>query len=90
METGYDVEVLRVFGLYTNPNHLMAYDDGEVRQQFSIGFAAKLVGGELRTSSESKEVAWVKPTDMADLPMHPSMRLRAGHCLEGRTEPYIG
>ena len=41
-ETGYDVEVETITGTYTNPHHVMAYDDGEVRQQFSIAFRAKL------------------------------------------------
>ncbi|MCX6459157.1 MAG: NUDIX domain-containing protein [Actinobacteria bacterium] len=89
-ETGYDVEVSGVTGLYTNPNHVMAYDDGEVRQQFSICFSARLLGGELKTSSESKEVEWIKPAGLAALEIHPSMRLRIAHCLEGRTQPYIG
>ncbi|MFI9783233.1 NUDIX hydrolase [Kitasatospora sp. NPDC051984] len=90
-ETGIDVEVLSVVGLYTDPNHVMAYDDGEVRQQFSICFRARPVGGTLRTSSESKEVRWVSPTDLADLDIHPSMRLRIDHGLsQDRTEPYIG
>jgi ADP-ribose pyrophosphatase YjhB (NUDIX family) len=89
-ETGYDVDVTDIVGTYTNPNHVMAYDDGEVRQQFSICFAARLIGGELRTSSESKEVAWVPPERIPDLDMHPSMRLRIQHYLEHRTSPFIG
>ncbi|MFD8598397.1 NUDIX hydrolase [Kitasatospora sp. NPDC059646] len=90
-ETGIDVEVLSVVGLYTDPNHVMAYDDGEVRQQFSICFRARPVGGTLRTSSESKEVRWVSPADLADLDIHPSMRLRIDHGLsQDRTVPYIG
>src|SRR6476646_5232531 len=39
-ETGYDVEVEAITGIYTNPHHVIAYDDGEVRQQFSIAFRA--------------------------------------------------
>ncbi|MFJ1753868.1 NUDIX hydrolase [Kitasatospora sp. NPDC088134] len=90
-ETGIDVEVVSVVGLYTDPNHVMAYDDGEVRQQFSICFRARPIGGELRTSSESKEVRWVNPADLADLDIHPSMRLRIDHGLSpDRVEPYIG
>ena len=57
----------------------MAYDDGEVRQQFSIAFTARLVGGESRTSSESKRVEWVDPDEVDRLPMHPSMRMRLQH-----------
>jgi ADP-ribose pyrophosphatase YjhB (NUDIX family) len=89
-ETGYDIDVTGIVGTYTNPRHVMAYDDGEVRQQFSICFAARLIGGELRTSNESKEVAWIPPARLTGLEMHPSMRLRIDHYLERRTSPFIG
>lgn len=89
-ETGYDVEVQAITGTYTNPGHVMAYDDGEVRQQFSIAFRARLVGGEAATSSESRQVRWVRPEDLEKLNMHPSMRLRTQHALEDRDTPFIG
>lgn len=89
-ETGFDVEVTGLIGLYTNPAHVMAYDDGEVRQQFSICFTAKITGGELRTSSESKEVTFVRPDRLDELNIHPSMRLRIDHGLSERAAPYIG
>ncbi|MEV8589434.1 NUDIX domain-containing protein [Streptomyces sp. NPDC051180] len=90
-ETGVEVAVDNIVGLYTDPDHVLAYDDGEVRQQFSICFRAHPVGGSLRTSSESKEVRWVNPADLDDLDIHPSMRLRIRHGLdESRREPYLG
>jgi ADP-ribose pyrophosphatase YjhB (NUDIX family) len=89
-ETGFDVEVTGLVGLYTNPAHVMAYDDGEVRQQFSICFTARIVGGELRTSSESKEVAFVSQSKLDKLNIHPSMRMRIDHGLTNRPAPYIG
>ncbi|PJN37944.1 NUDIX hydrolase [Streptomyces sp. CB02959] len=90
-ETGIEVEVDGIIGLYTDPQHVMAYDDGEVRQQFSVCFHAHPTGGSLRTSSESKEVRWVSPADLDDLDIHPSMRLRITHGLDvSRTTPYIG
>lgn len=89
-ETGFEVEVTNIVGTYTNPNHVMGYDDGEVRQQFSIAFSANLVGGALRTSDESTEVAWVAPADLDMLEIHPSMRLRIQHYLDRRPSPYIG
>lgn len=89
-ETGYDVEVDRLTGTYTNPSHVMAYDDGEVRQQFSIAFTARATGGSARGSDESKRVEWVDLDHVADLPMHPSMRLRLQHAIEERSAPYIG
>jgi 8-oxo-dGTP pyrophosphatase MutT (NUDIX family) len=89
-ETGFDVEVTGLVGLYTNPGHVMAYDDGEVRQQFSICFHARITGGERRTSSESKEVAFIHPSRLDSLNIHPSMRLRIDHGLQASTEPHIG
>ncbi|MFI6933102.1 NUDIX hydrolase [Streptomyces sp. NPDC050287] len=89
-ETGFDVEVTGLVGLYTDPGHVMAYDDGEVRQQFSICFTARITGGELRTSSESKEVAFVDPSRLDELNIHPSMRMRIEHGLSDRAKPYIG
>ncbi|MGV8909328.1 MAG: NUDIX hydrolase [Propionicimonas sp.] len=89
-ETGYQVVPTQIVGTYTNPHHLIAYDDGEVRQQFSICFVADLVGGNATTSSESKSVEWVSPEEIKDRTMHPSMRLRLRHGLERRTPPYIG
>ncbi|WP_367320812.1 NUDIX domain-containing protein [Streptomyces sp. HUAS ZL42] len=90
-ETGIDVEVDGIVGLCTDPEHVLAYDDGEVRQQFSICFRAHPVGGTLRTSSESKQVRWVCPADLDGLDIHPSMMLRIRHGLdESRQEPYIG
>ncbi|MET8433346.1 NUDIX domain-containing protein [Streptomyces sp900116325] len=89
-ETGFDVEVTGLVGLYTNPAHVMVYDDGEVRQQFSICFTTRIIGGERRTSSESKEVAFVAPDRLDGLNIHPSMRMRIEHGLARRSEPYIG
>ncbi|MEU5139825.1 NUDIX domain-containing protein [Streptomyces sp. NPDC021139] len=89
-ETGFDVEVTSLVGIYTNPAHVMAYDDGEVRQQFSICFRARIVGGELRTSSESKEVAFVDPSRLDSLNIHPSMRMRIDHGLSDEAAPHIG
>ncbi|WP_330236396.1 NUDIX hydrolase [Streptomyces sp. NBC_00566] len=89
-ETGFDVEVTGLVGIYTNPRHVMAYDDGEVRQQFSICFHACITGGQLRTSSESKEVAFVDPSKLDELNIHPSMRMRIDHALEARGKPFIG
>ncbi|WP_431728093.1 NUDIX hydrolase [Verrucosispora sp. TAA-831] len=89
-ETGIEVEVMSLVGIYTNPRHVMAYDDGEVRQQFSICFTARPVGGQLATSTESRDVRWVNPADLGQLDIHPSMRLRIDHALLAQADPYIG
>jgi 8-oxo-dGTP pyrophosphatase MutT (NUDIX family) len=89
-ETGLDVTVTGLSGVYTNPRHVIEYSDGEVRQQFSLCFTTTLTGGALRTDEESSDVRWVAPPDIEELPMHPSMRLRIEHYLQHRTSPYLG
>ncbi|GAA1525989.1 NUDIX domain-containing protein [Actinomadura kijaniata] len=89
-ETGYDVEITGLIGTYTDPRHVIAYSDGEVRRQFNVCFRARLVGGELRVSDESLEVRWVPEDELEALPMHHTQRLRIAHYLEGRDSPYLG
>ena len=82
--------VTGIVGLYTNPRHVMAYDDGEVRQQCSVCFTTRLLGGELTTSSETIEVRFIPIAQLDRLDIHPSMRLRIDHWVESRESPYIG
>ena len=89
-ETGLDVEVVSLVGIYSNPDHVVEYSDGEVRQQFSVCFACRYLGGELATSDETSEVGYFSSDEVADMDIHPSIRLRIQHYLEGRSEPYLG
>ncbi|MER7048826.1 NUDIX domain-containing protein [Streptomyces jumonjinensis] len=89
-ETGLDVEITGLVGTYTDPRHVIAYSDGEVRRQFNICFTARVTGGELAISDESTELRFVAPDDLAGLPMHHTQRLRIGHFLERRDRPYLG
>jgi len=88
-ETGLDVTPEYIIGIYTNPNHVIAFSDGEVRQEFSLCFYCTISGGALRVSDESYEVAFFSPQEIEGLKMHPSIRLRIKHYLEHKT-PFIG
>src|SRR6266545_2764059 len=89
-ETGLDVEPTGLVGIYSDPGHVIAYANGEVRQEFSICFRAAVVGGEATVADEeSKEVRFVAPADLENLAMHRSTRLRVQHFLDGRTTPYF-
>ena len=76
--------------IYADPGHIIAYADDEVRQEFSICFTARIAGGQLAVGDqESTEVCFVKPSELDDLPMGKSTRLRIQHFLEHRTTPYF-
>ncbi|MER7479495.1 NUDIX domain-containing protein [Streptomyces sp. NPDC126510] len=82
-ETGFDVEIIGIVGTYTNPRHVFAYDDGEVRQEFSICFLARPVSGQLAVSEESTDVRWFDPAEVDRLPMVASIRKRVNDWRDG-------
>jgi ADP-ribose pyrophosphatase YjhB (NUDIX family) len=88
-ETGLSVVIENLVGIYSNPKHVIAFSDGEVRQEFSICFTCKIVGGELRVSEESSEVSFFTPEEIEQLPVHESVRLRISHYLEQSKWPVI-
>jgi ADP-ribose pyrophosphatase YjhB (NUDIX family) len=83
-ETGFDVRIERIIGIYSNPGHVFAYDDGEVRQEFSVCLACTIVGGTLQVSSESTAVDFFPVADLPDLQMHESIRLRIRDYLDNK------
>jgi ADP-ribose pyrophosphatase YjhB (NUDIX family) len=89
-ETGLDVEPVSILGVYSNPRHVVEYGDGEVRQQFSVCFVCRSVGGQLSTSEESLDVGFFTPAQIETMPMHESIRLRIRHYLERRPTAVIG
>ena len=75
-ETGFNIEISGLIGTYTDPNVLIAYSDGEVRQEFTLVYAAKIKSGELTIDHESKEAVWVSIADALNLPLADSQRRR--------------
>ncbi len=88
-ESGLEVVPISIVGIYSDPNHVFAYDDGEVRQEFSICFACKILGGELTQSDESSEVAFFAPKNIHDLDMHESIRKRLRDYLAHLAQPVL-
>ncbi len=75
-ETGFDVQIERIVGIYSDPGHVLAYHDGEVRQEFSICLACTIVGGALAVSSESTAVRFFAPGDIPETQIHDSILKR--------------
>jgi 8-oxo-dGTP pyrophosphatase MutT (NUDIX family) len=88
-ETGLTVEAYHLVGVYSDPDHVFAYEDGEVRQEFSLCFACRILGGNISKSDESLEVRFWPVQDLDGLDMHPSIRLRISHYLSDQAEAFI-
>ncbi|MGY0231855.1 NUDIX domain-containing protein [Longispora urticae] len=75
-ETGLTIECDYVIAVYSDPRHVFSYDDGEVRQEFSVCVAAHVTGGTLQVSEESTELSFCTFEEVAGLPMHERIRAR--------------
>ncbi|GAA3387663.1 NUDIX hydrolase [Cryptosporangium minutisporangium] len=89
-ETGIDILITGLIGIYSNPRHVLAFSDGTVRQQFSLCFRAHPLGGSPSPSAEFLDVRWVDPGTLRELDIHPDMLVRIGHALSNRPLPYLG
>ncbi|WP_040815609.1 NUDIX domain-containing protein [Nocardia concava] len=89
-ETGLDIEITGLLGIYTDPEHVIEYADGEVRQQFAVVYNARVVGGEIQVSDESTEVRFLSQRELESLPVHPTVRLRLQHHQDQRHTPWLG
>jgi len=90
-ETGIDVEVTGLVGIYTDPRHVILYtSNNEARQEFSVVFTARPVAGTPTPSDETTEVRWVQPADIGALPMDRPMRMRVEHYLTAPRDIHLG
>jgi ADP-ribose pyrophosphatase YjhB (NUDIX family) len=88
-ETGLAVKAYHLVGVYSDTDHVFAYSDGEVRQEFSVCFACRILGGNISKSDESLDVKFWPVQDLDNLNMHPSIRTRISHYLSGQSEAFI-
>lgn len=88
-ESGIIAEVTGFLGVYSNPAHIVAYTDGEIRQQFEVVYIGRPVGGKPTVNDEADGVRWVHPNGLGTLDIHPSMHEQIDHYLAG-TYPHLG
>jgi 8-oxo-dGTP pyrophosphatase MutT (NUDIX family) len=80
-ETGITAEITGFLGIYSDPLHIVAYTDGEVRQEFEITLIGRPISGAPTENEEASDVAWFAPADLDGLDMHPTMRRQIDHYL---------
>ena len=64
-ETGLDVRVTRLVGLYTSAGSICAYPDGNVHQSYIALFECEITGGELQKTDETGGWYWMSREDFA-------------------------
>jgi ADP-ribose pyrophosphatase YjhB (NUDIX family) len=66
-ETGLRVNINRLIGIYTSPNLLLEYPDGNKWQLVVLHFEAEFVGGELTPSEETTEFGFFSLAEINQL-----------------------
>jgi 8-oxo-dGTP pyrophosphatase MutT (NUDIX family) len=87
-ETGIDVEVTGLLGVYSDPGHIVEYGDGEIRQEYELIFLARPVSGLPTVNDEASDVRWVEREDMRALDIHPTQWRQLSDYLVG-TYPHV-
>ncbi|MFB4272105.1 NUDIX hydrolase [Nonomuraea sp. GTA35] len=83
-ETGIRVEPVGILGIYSDPGHIVAYTDGEIRQEYEVMLIARPVGGRPEANDEASDVRWVEPGELHSLDIHPTQWRQLNDYLEGR------
>ncbi len=71
-ETGVLVEITGLLGVYSDPGHIVAYTDGEIRQEWELIFLGRPADGTPTVNDEASDVRWVTPESLEDLDIHPT------------------
>jgi ADP-ribose pyrophosphatase YjhB (NUDIX family) len=88
-ETGLEVRVKRLVGIYSNPDQLVIYPDGNKVHIVVMGFEAEITGGKLRLSNETTDVGFFTLAEMDDMPMHGMHKQRVEDAFLNQAEAFI-
>ena len=88
-ETGLTVRVTRLVGVYSHPDQLVVYPDGNKAHIVALHFEAKLIGGELGLSDETTDYGYFTVQELEGLDFIGRHKERILDTLEKRTEALI-
>jgi 8-oxo-dGTP pyrophosphatase MutT (NUDIX family) len=82
-ETGLRARVTRLVGVYSNPDQLVIYPDGNKAFFVVLSFEAEIIGGELGLSDETTAFGYFSLEEMESMPMHARHKERVEDALLG-------
>lgn len=87
-ETGVLTELTGILGIYSDPGHIVAYTDGEIRQEWELILLGRPISGAPTSNDEASDVGWFGPGDLEALDIHPTQRRQLRDWLDG-TYPHL-
>ncbi len=75
-ETNLDIDIIKVFKIYSDPEAIIAYLDGEIRREFNIVYLAKVLSNEVIIDEESSQFLWIDIKQAHLMPLSLSQKRR--------------
>lgn len=75
-ETNLDIEIIKVFKIYSDPEAIIAYLDGEIRREFNVVYLAKVLSNEVIIDEESSQFSWIDIEQVHLMPLSLSQKRR--------------
>lgn len=75
-ETGLEVRVTRLIGVYSDPDCIVEYADGNRWQVLSLHFEVEVVGGELTLDEETLALDYFSPAEIEQIDLMEHHRVR--------------
>lgn len=79
----------QLIGVYSSPNVLVTYPDGNEVQYVSLCFEATVSGGELQVSDETTAFGYFTLAEMAEMDLLPTHRERIRDAFTGREAAFV-
>jgi 8-oxo-dGTP pyrophosphatase MutT (NUDIX family) len=88
-ETGLRVQVVRLIGIYTDPDMVIQYKDSNRFHVIGMCFEAKIVSGKLGLSNETTQAGWFTPSEIATMDLVDHHPQRIADALANREAAFI-
>lgn len=88
-ETGLEVAILRLIGVYSSPHRIVQYADGNQFQIVALSFEVALLGGDLTLNDEVSEFGYFTPQEIETLPLMEHHPERIADAISNHPVPFI-
>jgi 8-oxo-dGTP pyrophosphatase MutT (NUDIX family) len=88
-ETGLQVQIGKLVGVYSSPDRLIEYADGSRFQLVSFSFEAEVTGGMLGLSDETTEYGYFLPVEIEQMDLMEHHQERIADAFAGQVTTFV-
>jgi ADP-ribose pyrophosphatase YjhB (NUDIX family) len=88
-ETGLEVRIIRLLGVYSSPHRMVEYADGNRYHIVALNFEAEPIGGSLSISEETTEYGYFSWESMAQMDVMETHVERLKDVFSGQPGPFV-